>query len=238
MLLMKILYTTSFIFFALITVAALFLSAADVILEAWKDETKRIEYLTIIAVAYLLLGFLAVTIGLSRLFTTRKTLNNIPKSYVPIREEDIPRSVHSYITKSLADICCIALASQPSQDTTQPGWGRPGTSLANIHFKTSIRQTAVIIEQAVQKSTSIVRHPSMTIQRYIDYLVECRLIDKRIGRLYVEGYEKARFSEEETGEEHYKEFMRLVAVLLRMIRKNEVYYKSEIKEDESNLEVR
>ena len=77
----------------------------------------------------------------------------------------------------------------------------------------------------------------MTTQRYIDYLVECKLIDKIIGRLYVEGYERARFSEEETGEEHYKEFMRLVAVLLRMIRKNEIYYKSEIKEEvESNLE--
>jgi hypothetical protein len=69
----------------------------------------------------------------------------------------------------------------------------------------------------------------MTIQRYIDDLVECKLIDEKIGRLYVEGYEKARFSEEETGEEQYKEFMKLVAVLLRMIRKNEVHYQDETK---------
>jgi hypothetical protein len=53
--LMKVLYAISFIFFGLITVAALVLSAADVIFEAWKDVTKRIQYISIIAVAYMLL---------------------------------------------------------------------------------------------------------------------------------------------------------------------------------------
>ncbi|RIB01749.1 hypothetical protein C2G38_2126839 [Gigaspora rosea] len=57
----------------------------------------------------------------------------------------------------------------------------------------------------------------MSVQRYIDLLIEHRAIDRNLGHAYVEGYERARFSEDEIHQEHYTEFMKLVLQLLRRL---------------------
>ena len=61
------------------------------------------------------------------------------------------------------------------------------------------------------------RQPSMSVQRYIDFLMEHEIIDRELGHAYVEGYERARFSDEEVPEEQYTKFMKLVIQLLRQL---------------------
>ena len=60
------------------------------------------------------------------------------------------------------------------------------------------------------------RQPSMSVQRYIDFLIENK-IDRELGHAYVEVYERARFSDDEVPEEQYIKFMKLVLQLLRQL---------------------
>ena len=60
------------------------------------------------------------------------------------------------------------------------------------------------------------RQPSMSVQRYIDFLIENK-IDRELGHAYIEGYERARFSDDEVPEEQYIKFMKLVLQLLRQL---------------------
>jgi hypothetical protein len=57
----------------------------------------------------------------------------------------------------------------------------------------------------------------MSVQRYVDFLTEHEIIDRKLGLAYVEGYERARFSDEEVPEEQYTEFMKIVIQLLRQL---------------------
>lgn len=49
----------------------------------------------------------------------------------------------------------------------------------------------------------------MSVKRFIEFLIENSAIDCSLGRVYIEIYEKARFSEDEIPEEKYTEFMKV-----------------------------
>ncbi|CAG8459631.1 1473_t:CDS:2 [Ambispora leptoticha] len=129
--------------------------------------------------------------------------------------------VYNFISSELTRVSLIALEVEPRPENNgQPGWGRPGTSVEDIHFKTTISQTPSIIEQVALESSSLLRRqPSMSIHRYIEFLIEHNVVDRQIGCLYIEGYERARFGEDEFTEQQFTEFYKIVTVLLGMIKK-------------------
>ncbi|KAG9290727.1 hypothetical protein G9A89_011690 [Geosiphon pyriformis] len=212
------LYTSSLFFLGILTLAALFVAAFDIIRQT-SFKTCPWPYLGFVIGIYISIAFFAIIIGFYRINYLKKANSTIPKSSLPINAKDLPKSVHSFITSELTRVSKIAFEAEPRvEDGGQPGWGRPDSSLADIHFKTSISQTPDIIEQAaIQRSSLLRRQHSISIQRYIDFLIEHNMIDRRIGHLYIEGYERARFSDDEFSEQQYTEFMKLVTVLLRMI---------------------
>ncbi|CAI2164810.1 300_t:CDS:2 [Funneliformis geosporum] len=201
----------------LLTIVAIGISAFDIIIQALYYPEKENMTVIIAGGSYFLMGFIAVILGFSRLFTVKRALNDIPKSQVPISEKDIPKFVHNLIVSELTRVSRIALAGEPRpEDGGRPGWGRPGSSYHNIHFRSSIIETLSLIEQqAVRSSENFARQPSMSVQRYIDFLIEHKKIDRELGHAYVEGYERARFSDDEVPEEQYIKFMKLVLQLLR-----------------------
>jgi len=197
----------------LLTVVTVGTSALDIIIQALAADPPMNKTLVIIAGgSYFLTGIIAFVLGLGRLFNVKRALSDIPKSHIP---KGSPKSVDNLIISELIRVSRIDVKPRP-EDGCQPGWGIPGSSYNNIHFRSSIIETFSVLEQQVVKYSSILaRQPSMSVQRYIDFLVEHGIIDRELGHAYVEGYEQARFSDEEFPEERYTEFMKLVIQLLR-----------------------
>jgi hypothetical protein len=73
-------------------------------------------------------GLLALIITLSRLITVKRTLTTVPKAYMPVKREDVPKAVHALIATEYARCALISHISQPS-DRQLPGWGAPGQSI-------------------------------------------------------------------------------------------------------------
>ncbi|CAG8446967.1 16824_t:CDS:2, partial [Acaulospora morrowiae] len=200
---------------------AIGLSAYDIIWRGISSDTSHFHVI-VASGSYFLMCFSAVLIGLRRLITVKKALLDIPKSKLPISKKILPKSVHNLIMSELIRVSMISLESEPKpEDGGQPGWGRPGTSLDNINFKISIVDTLTLIEKNAYEHSHLKRQPSMSAQRFIDFLIENKAIDRNLGHAYVEGYERARFSDEEIPEEQYTEFMKLVVQLLRKLGFNE-----------------
>ncbi|CAJ0636492.1 1930_t:CDS:2 [Entrophospora sp. SA101] len=200
----------------LISLAAIIICAVDILLRAMK-KSQALAFIA--GGSYLIMGFMVVMICLYRFFTVRNALTSIPKSKLPISKEYLSKSVNNLITNELNHVSMIAWSGEPRpEDNGQIGWGCPGSSYENIHFQTSIVDTFGLIEQAALKhSLSLKRHPTMSVKRYIDFLIESKVIDDTLGHAYVERYEWARFSNDEIPEEKYREFMKIVLRLLRQL---------------------
>ncbi|CAG8572735.1 10790_t:CDS:2 [Cetraspora pellucida] len=210
------LYTSSLFILTFLTIIALGISAYDIIYNA--KTRGYYPYVYIASGSYFLTGFVTVLLGWCRLNHVKKALANIPKPYMPIKQNDLPNSVFNLITDELKHVSMIAWTSEPKpEDVDLPGWGRPGSDYDEIHFKSSMIDTFSLIEQNALKNLSLKRLPSMSVQRYIDFLIEHRAIDRGLGHAYVECYERARFSEDEISQEQYTEFMKLVLQLLRRL---------------------
>ncbi|PKY44250.1 hypothetical protein RhiirA4_513110 [Rhizophagus irregularis] len=207
-----ILYTSIIIFLMLLTVVTVGTSALDIIIQAVAADPTNKTFVIIAGGSYFLTGIAAFILGLGRLFNVKRALNDIPKSHIP---KDSPKSVDNLIVSELIRVSRIDVKLRP-EDGCQPGWGIPGSPYDNIHFRSSIIETFSVLEKQVVKNSSfLTRQPSMSVQRYIDFLVEHGIIDRELGNAYVEGYERARFSDEEVPEEQYIKFMKLVIQLLR-----------------------
>ncbi|CAG8447996.1 11826_t:CDS:2 [Ambispora gerdemannii] len=197
------LYITSLFFLGLLTAAVLSASAADIIKQTEYKNPRRWLFLSPVIGGYFLMGITAATIGFCRLRFVKKA------------------PVYNFISSELTRVSMIALEGEPRpEDNGQPGWGRPGSSLENIHFRTTISQTPSIIEQVAVESSSLWRRqPSLSVHRYIEFLIEYNVVDRQIGYLYIEGYERARFGEDEFTEQQFTEFYKIVTVLLEMIKR-------------------
>ncbi|CAH1765990.1 7367_t:CDS:2 [Entrophospora sp. SA101] len=180
----------------LISLAAIIICAVDILLRAMK-KSQALAFIA--GGSYLIMGFMVVMICLYRFFTVRNALTSIPKSKLPISKEYLSKSVNNLITNELNHVSMIAWSGEPRpEDNGQIGWGCP--------------------EQAALKhSLSLKRHPTMSVKRYIDFLIESKVIDDTLGHAYVERYEWARFSNDEIPEEKYREFMKIVLRLLRQL---------------------
>ncbi|CAG8651486.1 13053_t:CDS:2, partial [Acaulospora colombiana] len=172
------------------------LSAYDIIIHGLSP--RNYYYVIVASGSYFLMGFSAVLLGLRRLVAVNNALMKIPTSRLPINKKSLPRSVYNLIMLELERVSTISWESEPiSEESGQLGWGRP--------------------EKNAYEHCQLKRQPSMSVQRFIDFLIEHKIIDRNLGHAYVEGYEMARFSDEEIPEEQYTEFMKLVLQLLRKL---------------------
>jgi len=104
------------------------------------------------------------------------------------------------------------------KDCEKPGWGKPGTNVEEVHFKTSIAMSHQVMERAAKaKDPRFERQDVQSIRQYIQFLSREGAFDAGLGELYVNNYEKARFGIQEVTEDEYKEFMRLYYLLLQSL---------------------
>ncbi|CAO3565847.1 unnamed protein product [Mortierella alpina] len=114
---------------------------------------------------------------------------------MPISREDLPKKVYEFVQSELDRVAKLAKKATPLlEDSGQPGWGKPGSSLHDTHFKTFMASTPHFIERAaVANSPDLARSPNMSISAYIHLLIDQKLIARDLGLEYIAGYEQARF---------------------------------------------
>ncbi|KAG2227312.1 hypothetical protein INT45_004267 [Circinella minor] len=218
------LYTSSLFLLIFLTAVCIALSAADVIVQALFDRTESghfdLRNLLVVAASYVVLAIASLAFSCSRFFTVRTSLQDIPKIYIPIKKDDLPKKVYSHIQGQFDDVRHVRKLAEPRpEDIAHVGWGKPGdVQFEGVDFKRVIARTPMFIEQAAMKiSLDFARPAHVPTRQYIEYLIQRNLVDAQIGRVYVEGYEQARFSRVPVNQEAFKNIMTHLAVVLRQM---------------------
>lgn len=191
-------YVSSLFFLVAVTGICIFASAYDVIFQIFhhpQTEEPNYKNLAVFGGSYVLLGLLATIFGFSRYVTVKMARQEIPKTYMPITREDLPKAVYEFVQSELDRVARLAKKATPLlEESGQPGWGKPESSLQDTHFKTFMASTPHFIERAaVANSPDLARPPNMSISAYVHMLIDQKLITRDIGLEYIAGYEQARF---------------------------------------------
>ncbi|KAF9321332.1 hypothetical protein BG003_002513 [Podila horticola] len=192
-------YVSSLFFLVAVTGICIFASAYDVVFQilhpADKGDVPNYQNLAVFGGSYVLLGLLATIFGFSRYVTVKLARQAIPKTYMPITQEDLPKKVYEFVQSELDRVARLAKKATPTvEESAQPGWGKPESSLQDTHFKTFMASTPHFIERAaVAYSQDLARPPNMSISAYVHMLMDSRLVARDIGLEYIAGYEQARF---------------------------------------------
>ncbi|KAF9905144.1 hypothetical protein EC991_001964 [Linnemannia zychae] len=159
------------------------------------NEEPNYKNLAVFGGSYVLLGLLATIFGFSRYVTVKMARQEIPKTYMPITREDLPKAVYEFVQSELDRVARLAKKATPLlEESGQPGWGKPESSLHDTHFKTFMASTPHFIERAaVANSPDLARPPNMSISAYVHMLIDQKYITRDIGLEYIAGYEQARF---------------------------------------------
>ncbi|KAI8100078.1 uncharacterized protein BX664DRAFT_322804 [Halteromyces radiatus] len=216
------LYTASLFFLIFLTGVCVAISAVDVIIQALSDRTSSgyFDYrgLTVVTTSYLALAIATLLLACSRLINVRRSLRMIPKSLTPTGY--LPRRVVLQVQRGFHLVGYIRQKAEPlPSDIKQLGWAKPGTqTFEGVDFKRAISRTPTIIEKAaIEINEQYARPPFITIRHYIEFLMQQELMDIDFGRIYLEGYEKARFSEHAPTEQEYLDIMKHLAAILNQM---------------------
>ncbi|KAI8388477.1 uncharacterized protein BYT42DRAFT_543771 [Radiomyces spectabilis] len=215
------LYTASLFFLIFLTTVCIAISAADVIIQALTDRTDSglFDYRNLVVVggSYLVLAIASLWFSCSRVLTVRGSLQDIPKLYIPIKEDDLPKKVFKKIQQGFDEAQRVRKAAEPlPEDISLIGWAKPGTPMfEGVDFKRAIARTPSIIEKAVMEIDREYARPTcVSIHQYIEFLIQQDLVDSHLGRVYLQGYERARFSAMPLTQEEYMDIMKHLAAIL------------------------
>ncbi|BEI85645.1 hypothetical protein CcaverHIS002_0510460 [Cutaneotrichosporon cavernicola] len=134
------LYHTSFTIFVLILAALLMGSAWGLGEQAWRTDHQRRWNLFAMVAAYAGVVIISLFHIGSRLTSVRRSLNTMPKPYMPTKTMDLPKKVANHIATEYSRTAMIAHISQATAGMHE-GWGRPKTKWEGIHYRTSILDT-------------------------------------------------------------------------------------------------
>ncbi|RMZ85008.1 hypothetical protein DV738_g297, partial [Chaetothyriales sp. CBS 135597] len=87
--LLRIFYSTSFTLAFLVLLAFCCVTPADTLYQSYKRH--RLVDIFIITGAYVLTGLIAIFLYSSRVYTNRSVLRDIPKTFLPIEKDDLPK---------------------------------------------------------------------------------------------------------------------------------------------------
>ncbi|KAF9513758.1 hypothetical protein BS47DRAFT_1392973 [Hydnum rufescens UP504] len=144
---MALLYDLSFAFFVFITGVAVLASGASLVFQAVCSSEANWNVISIVA-SYVALAIVTVAIYLSRKITTVHNLRGIPKTFVAIKDGDVPKPVAELVATEYDRVCAISQIAQP-QITSQEGWGSPGTALEGVHFRRTMLNTLSTVTVAI-----------------------------------------------------------------------------------------
>lgn len=222
-------YSTSFTILFLFLFQLLLITPADAIVQAY-FRNKQLYNIFIIAGTYVLTALLALAIYISRIYSVRRLMEEIPKSWAPIKKMDLPKRVHKAITSNLSRSAIIAVQTRPNPSTvsgtggviSHPGWSAPTcVDLPEIHYLSVIAELPHLIEAKAlslqPRGQDFRRQPHMTLRAYLSHLAVFGVVKGGAADLFLSGYERARFRTRGGGveEEEFRGLMKVAAGLLR-----------------------
>ncbi|KAH9273374.1 hypothetical protein BASA83_004376 [Batrachochytrium salamandrivorans] len=163
---------------------------------------------------------IAVGSSFAVLIALRTSFADIPKLYVPINSSDLPKPVYGLVQTALSRSASIRASAKPllGDIADSIGRGKPQSTFEGLHFRDAAICTFAALEEAVcQISDYLERDRRMTGRMYLLFLSDREVVSEDIAQLYIERYEKIRFSDEEMDENDYREFMKLFTALVRSI---------------------
>ncbi|KAI9281530.1 hypothetical protein BY458DRAFT_429613 [Sporodiniella umbellata] len=126
--------------------------------------------------------------------------------------------VYSHIQRGWQDTQQTAGSLIPRKEDIQTlGWAKPGTPLfEGLNFKQAVARTPQIVEEAaIQLDASYRRPLYCAVRQYMEFLMGEGVVDPELGKVYLAGYEHARFSPYPIEPGHYMDIMRHLAGLLQ-----------------------
>ncbi|KAH8149256.1 uncharacterized protein LAJ45_06796 [Morchella importuna] len=222
-------YSTSFTILFLFLFLLLLITPADAIVQAY-FRNSQLYNIFIIAGTYVLTALLALAIYISRIYSVRRLMEEIPKSWAPVKKMDLPKRVHKAIAGNLGRSAIIAVQSRPNPSTvsgtggviSHPGWSAPSSvDLPEVHYLSVIAELPHLIEAKALSlrlgGQDLRRQPHMTLRAYLSHLAVFGVVKGGAADLFLGGYERARFRTRSAGveEEEFRGLMKVFAGLLR-----------------------
>ncbi|GJE86049.1 hypothetical protein PsYK624_021290 [Phanerochaete sordida] len=112
----------------------------------------------VIGAAYAIVLAVSVAFCLNRRIRVHRKLQRISKVYHTVGRADVPKPVFRYINQEYARVCLVAYESQP-KGGCQEGWGRPGSHIGEVRFRTTLLHTVREIDELAHEV--IPRHPTL-----------------------------------------------------------------------------
>ncbi|QDS75200.1 hypothetical protein FKW77_008819 [Venturia effusa] len=111
----QIWYSSAFLIVFFTTWVLTLVIPADIIYQSvrTKNSPRNIPNVFIIAGAYVLTIIISFFIWASRIYTNRVVLKEIPKAYIPVDKEEVPRKVHRIIVRQWEKSAIVAWDSMP-----------------------------------------------------------------------------------------------------------------------------
>ncbi|KAK4052678.1 hypothetical protein OIV83_001965 [Microbotryomycetes sp. JL201] len=208
---------------ASILVASLFDIARQVL---QSDRLSKIADVSITFGTFVVVAAIGIGIIIRRAITGRNTLAAIPKGYIPTQASDVPKRAHKLVSAEYERASVIANISQP-KGRTQEGWGRPGTSLENVHFRTAILATITVLRSALAPIVPEVNLTDAKPSRTAPLSPLAQLLSLKpcpvpealspLAQLYEQHLQMAMYGEKEPTEQAYEDVVKTVAVVVGVL---------------------
>ncbi|KZO95094.1 hypothetical protein CALVIDRAFT_599535 [Calocera viscosa TUFC12733] len=170
---MALIYHVSFFLFVVLTGIAVVGSAAGLIAQAWLSGGQRRWDVVIVVGSYIALAVMSTLIIINRLWSIRVALSQIPKAYIPVKEEDAPKDVYKLVEAEYTRASLIAYIARP-RNKVAPGWGTPGGDLENIFLPRALLDTLSTVDAAVRNllPSLLPIRPQVTVTQHLAPLTE------------------------------------------------------------------
>ncbi|KAH7924866.1 hypothetical protein BV22DRAFT_1090072 [Leucogyrophana mollusca] len=191
-------------FFAISCVALLSQAVRNAPNRSWTNNWDAVS----IGATYVIVLFLSIAFCVKRRISVRRRLQRISKTYNGISRNDVPKSVHEYISREYVRSCLVAYESQP-RDAVHEGWGRPGTKYSGMRFRRTLLDTIADID--ARAHLVIPSHP--TLKPHSRMLHHFRFISPLLPKdesgisllhIYDSAIQLARISDREPTEEEFE----------------------------------
>ncbi|KAG0642065.1 hypothetical protein HOY80DRAFT_952183 [Tuber brumale] len=145
-------YSTSFTVLFLLLAILVLITPADTIVQAL-IRNVRINNVFIVAGCYVLTALIALIIYVSRIYSVRRLMADIPKFYAPVKKVYLRARVHKAVTANLSRSAVIAVQSRPREGgqgvwgkIKHPGWSDGTGRLPNVQYLSVVKELPNLLE--------------------------------------------------------------------------------------------
>jgi len=100
----------------------------------------------VIGASYIILFVVSLSFCVKRRVAVRIKLERISQTHRTIGRDELPDSVHKYVSQEFIRSCLVAYESLP-KNVIHEGWGRPGTKYSGIPFRRALLDTIPNIDE-------------------------------------------------------------------------------------------